>query len=96
MSIVHEAYFISTCIIEGFFYGKIYALTGTLAKEIQLFPGLGLYSGIFAMYLQCSSKKAGTAIILFYAVCLLYLLSTAVFVSDLVRFMLQVSNNSVC
>ena len=37
--------------LEGFLYGKICALTCTLAKE--LFPGLGLYSRIFAaMYLD--------------------------------------------
>ena len=66
-----------------------------LAKEVQLFPCLGLYSGIFAMYLQCPSKKSRTAIILFYAVCLLYVLSTASFVSDLGNFIFGVSNNSM-
>ena len=81
--------------IEGSLYGKICALTCTLAKEVQLFLGPGLYSGIFAMYLQCQSKKSGTAIILFYAVCLLYILSTSTFVSDLVAYIVDVSNNSI-
>ena len=69
----------------------------TLAKEAQLFPRhLGLYSGIFAMYyLQSPSKKSGTAITLFYAVCLLYVLSTATFVSDLVALIFFVSNDSI-
>ena len=71
------------------------SLTCTLAKEVQLFPGLGLHSGIFAMYLQCSWKRSGTALILYYAVCLLYVLSTAAFVSDLVNLILSVSNNSI-
>ena len=93
MSIVDESYFISIW-LEGFLYGKICASTCTLAKEVQLFPGAGLYSGIFALYLQCQSKKAGTAIILFYAVCLLYILSTASFVSDLVALILEVVSNN--
>ena len=33
----------------------------TLAKEVQLFVGLGLFFGIFTMYLQCPSKRSGTA-----------------------------------
>ena len=48
------------------------------------------------MYLQCLSKKSGTAIILFYAVCLLYVLSAATFVSDLLNLILEVSDNSIC
>ena len=87
--------------LEGFFYGKISvpcALTCTPAKEVQLFPGLGLYSGIFITYLHCSSSKSRTATtgILFYALRLLYVLSTATVVSDLVAFILEVSNNSIC
>ena len=48
------------------------------------------------MYLQCPSKRSGTALVLFYAVCLLYVLSAATFVSDLVALILQVSNNPIC
>ena len=71
-------------------------LTCTLAKEVQFFPGgLGLYSGIFAMYLQCPSKKSRTATILFYAVCLLYVLSTATFAGDLAALIFYVSNNPI-
>jgi hypothetical protein len=66
------------------------------AQEVQSFPGLGLYSGIFAMYLQCPSKNSRTATILFYSVCLLYVLSTATFVGDLVCLILYVSNNPIC
>ena len=95
MSNLDESYFISIC-LEGFFYGKICPLTSTLAKEVQLFPGLGLYSGLFAIYLQCPSKRSGKALVLFYAVCLLYVLSTATFVSDLVAVIVDVSYNSIC
>ena len=79
--------------LEGFLYGKICALTCTLAKEVH---DQGLYSGIFVIYLQCPSKRSGTAIILFYAICLLYVLSTATLVSDLIYLILYVSNNSIC
>ena len=47
------------------------------------------------MYLQSSSDKSRTAIIYFYTLCLLYVLSTATVVSDLVVAILQVSNNPV-
>ena len=74
------------CCLEGFFFGKIYVLlcvlTRTLSKELQL--GLGVYSGIFAMYLQCPSKDPRTATIIFYVLCLLYVLSMANAVSDIV------------
>ena len=96
-----EAIYIALC-LEGFLYGKIVsvlcALTWSLqvAKEVQLFPGLGFYSGIFAVYLQCPSKTSRMATIVFYALCLLYVLSTATIVSDLVAFILEVSNNFIC
>ena len=94
-----EAYLIGTC-LEGFLYGKISvlcALTCILAKKkVQLFPGLGLYSGIFVMYLRCPSNKSRTTTILFYALSLLYVLSVATIVSDMVSFILEVSNNSIC
>ena len=93
-----EMLFIAVC-IEGFFYGKISvpcALTCTFAKEVQLFLGIGLYSGIFAMYLRCSLTKSKTATILFYALCLLYVLSTATIASDIVSLILRVSNNPIC
>ena len=65
------------------------------AKEVQLFPGLGIYSGIFAIYIQCPSKESRTATIVFYALCLLYVLSTATVVSDLLFIILEVSNSSI-
>ena len=93
MSTINESYFLAFW-LEGFLYGKICALT--LSKEVQLFPGLGVYSGIFAIYLQCPSKRSGTALVLFFAVCLLYVLSTADFVSDLLSLILYVSNDPIC
>ena len=85
--------------LEGFFYGKMSvpcALTCIFAKEVQLFSGLGLYSGIFAMYLHCSLNKSRMATILFYALGLLYVLSTATVVIDLVSLIFDVSNNPIC
>ena len=94
MITAQEAYFIGTC-LEGFFYGKqvLSALTCTLAKEV---PGLGFYSGIFAIYLKCPSNKSRSSIILFYALCVLFVLSAATLVCDMVAFVLEVSNNVVC
>ena len=70
------------------------------AKEVQLFPGLGIYSGIFAIYfkLQCVlvSKESRKTSIIFYALCLLYVLSIASVACDLLEFVIQVSNNSIC
>ena len=66
------------------------------AKEVQLFPGLGLYSGIFIIYLQWRSKDSRTATIIFYALCLLYILSTVTVVGDLIDYSIGVSNNSIC
>ena len=72
------------------------------AKEVQLFFGLGIYSGIFTIYLQSASIDSRTTTIVFYALCLLYILSTASVVSDLLQVILVnidssgVSNNSIC
>ena len=65
------------------------------AKEVQLFSDLGLYSGIFAIYLQFASKESRMTTVIFYALCLLYILSTAGIVSDLLFYIIEVSNNSI-
>ena len=65
------------------------------AKEVQLFPGLGIYSGIFILYLQCRSPESRTANIVFYALWVLFILSTANVVMDLLENTLGVSNNSI-
>ena len=65
------------------------------AKEVQLFPDLGLYSGIFAIYLQFASKESRMTTVIFYALCLLYILSTATIVNDLHFHTIEVSNNSI-
>jgi hypothetical protein len=93
-----EAFVVGMC-TEAFLYGKIsvlYALTCTLAEEVQLFICLGVYSGIFVLYLQLATKKSRTATILFYALCLLYALSTATIICDLITLILGVSNNYIC
>ena len=92
--------------LEGFLYGKIFVLiyfqvTCTLAKEVQLSLALGLYSGIFAIYFQSPSKESRTAAIIFYVLCLLYILSTANLVCDFLEVIFEiyfpaVSDNSIC
>ena len=63
-----------------------------VAKEVQLFPaGLGLYSGIFAIYLQSPPKESRTATIIFSVLCLLYILSTATVVTDVLNNIIAVS-----
>jgi hypothetical protein len=47
------------------------------------------------MYLQCPLKESRTAIILFYVLCLLYVLSMATVISDLLQCIAAVSNNSI-
>ena len=64
-------------------------------KEVQIFPGLGLYSGIFVIYLQCPSKESRAAAVVFYVLCILYVLSAVTVVSDSLAIILQVSNNSI-
>ena len=68
------------------------------AKEVRLFPGLGVYSGIFAIYLQCSSNESRTrtANVVFYILCLLYIFSGATVVCDLLAFIFGVSNDHIC
>ena len=66
------------------------------AKKVQLFPGPGIYSAIFIIYLHCVlSKESKKTSIVFYALCLLYVLSTATVVCDLQKDVIQVSNNSI-
>ena len=67
------------------------------AKEVGLFPDLGIYSGIFAIYIQIASKDTRTTSIIFYTLCLLYVLSTANVVFDLLGSLIGsgVSNNSI-
>ena len=79
------------------------SLPCTLAEEVQLFPGLGIYSGILAIYFQYQLNKSTgrKTTMVFYAICLLYLLSTVSFISDLaaakdVVLEPEVSNNSIC
>ena len=90
---------LSRC-LEGFLYGMISVLCPLicmLLKKVQLFPGLGIYSAIFIIYLHCVllSKESRKTSIIFYALCLLYILFTATVVSDLLGVVIHVSNNSI-
>ena len=94
--------FLSLC-LEGFLYGNISVLCAVpsllVANEVQLFSGLGIYSGIFAIYLQCHGRppnESRTANVVFYIICLLYIFSTVSIVCDLLNIILEVSNNPFC
>ena len=86
------------CVLKGFSMVRypFCSLPCTLAKEVQLILGLGFYSGILTVYFQCQSNESTgrTATIIFYAICVLYLLSTVNFVIDLVSLIFDVTNNS--
>ena len=72
-------------------------LACTLANEV---PVLGFYSGIFILFLHLQrpskdSKQSRTAIILFYAICVLYVLSTFVIIGDFLVFVREVSKKTL-
>ena len=78
-------------VLNGFYsvkYPLYVVLFLLVSKEVQLFPGIGVYSGIFAIYLQF--RKAN---IVFYILCLLYVLCAVTVVCDLLDFTFSVSNN---
>ena len=90
--------------LEGFLYGKIsvfYVLYQSvlLLKNLKsnLYFGLGICSGIFAIYLKYASKesRSTTTGTFFYVLCSLYILSTATVVSVLISYTIDVSNNSI-
>ena len=74
--------------LEGFFFGTISLNSqGQVAKAVQRFPILGLYSGIFAVYLQHHGSQSTDRArnILFYALCLLYALAAATYIMAIVK-----------
>ena len=73
-------------------FSSVRYLTCILANQVQLFPGLGLYTGIFVLYLNYAWKKSRAAVIL-YSLCLLYVLSAVTLAGDVARFITQVSNH---
>ena len=85
--------------LEGFLYGKIlpwFVPLLLVTKQVQLFPAVGVYSGIFAIYLQSPSNASRTrmANIVFYIICLLYAFCSATVVMDLLYFILGVSKKN--
>jgi hypothetical protein len=86
--------------LEGFFYGKLsILLLVPLLKKMSDYSLIGIYSGMFIMYLQCTLalKISKETNIVLCALCLLYALSTIIFLADFVYLLLDVSNNnSIC
>ena len=86
------------CVLNGSYTVRWYKLTCTFAKEVQFFPGLGMYSGTIVIYLHYAltrGKESRTTTFVF-ALCILYILSTATVFSDLIAYIIEVSNNSIC
>ena len=90
LSLNDECYYLGIC-LAGFLFGTIsvcFTIATPLAKAC-LPPSSGLYSGIFALYLQCYASRTDTAkanYILFYSLCFLYMLSVATIGFDIVSF----------
>lgn len=85
--------------IEGFFYGKILIL---FCSERAVSPDYmcpGFYSAIFCMYIRHRASKEldiDKRNILLYALCILYILSTAMVVGDVTGFaMAKVSKTCI-
>ena len=90
LSLSDECYYLGIC-LGGFLFGTISVLQLPCPLLKQSFPFPGLYSGIFALYLQCHASKTDTVkanYILFYALCFLYLLSVATIGFDIVSFVI--------
>ena len=73
--------YLSIC-LEGFLFGEL--SVKPFFEEAQHYFILGLYSGIFSIYLQyhASQRKTGDntkSNIIFHALCVLFVLSMAVF-----------------
>lgn len=66
--------YLAAC-LGGFFFGAIQICSPTvISKVTKHYPVPGLYSGIFALYLQCRASQNRTDKIAFYALSVLYVL----------------------
>src|ERR1700735_865771 len=73
--------------LEGFFFRTISVnCQAQDAKAVPHCPILGLYSGIFAIYLQHHQSTAQGKSILFYALSVLYALTAATIIIETVAF----------
>ena len=86
--ILRDFYYLGRC-LEGFFFGMMSVNCQTqITKAVQHCPIPGLYSGIFAMYLQHYRSQQSTnraKNILFYALCVLYALSATIIIVDILE-----------
>lgn len=92
-----EIFYISKY-LEGFLYGMISDSVLQLSRPTLNLSLPGIYSGVFALYLRhyAARKLKGTSnAILFYALCVLYILSTVIMTLDMAYFVARgnVSNN---
>jgi FtsH-binding integral membrane protein len=83
-----EFEYLAIC-LEGFFFGELFVLQlSTPVSEEFLIPGI--YSGIFAVHSYYVSDKGSSnkkRSIIFYALCILYILSLAVIALDIALFL---------
>ena len=101
MKLTSENFTYFSLCVEGLFYDMISVLPLSCPKSLNQSNNippyyLGLYSGIFIMYLQHSASKKDVkkGKVLFHALWLLYVLCLATFVFDIGVFIfLMVSKN---
>lgn len=84
---INECYYLGIC-LAGYLFGTI--SVSTISTRLQLLKqSPGLYSGIFALYLQYHASKTETVkstSIILYALCFLYILSVATIGFDIVSY----------
>ena len=86
-------------VLEGFCYGEIFRSgIGYDNSHVPFKFCPGLYSAVFFIYMQChASKKLDTKKrnIFLYALCILYMLSTATIALDVTRHVISVSTTCI-
>ena len=91
-------FYLASLCLEGFCFGEIFVLplSRQVSKEVTysfLTPVPGLYSGVFVLHLQLeyhATDKTKQNII-FYALCVLYVLSVVVMALDIANFVIAVT-----
>ena len=93
-----EFVYLALC-LEWFFYGTISVQVPQFTKIVKQHLVLGIYSGTFLMYLQQNASKDDASKrnnILFYTLCLLYVLSMVSAVLDFAMVLVSVSKVASC
>ena len=87
--------YLAAC-LGGFFFGAIHICSLIVISEvIKHYPIPGLYSGIFALYLQCHASQNRADKIDFYALSVLYVLCGVSVIVGITFDFFQIDNGMV-